>query len=271
MVKVNQKKLKAENFRYVTKQVIKNPMIYLDDFFGHQTSIDYWMRDIHLLVNAAAYSDMASPAMTENGFYCRQLIEQVEVAYIIYKQCGLKKQKEPLAFFKTRDDYFAYSFHGEYTYDGETNPADTLSKFFSFQSLRQWYSILDDVMEYLAYSKASHYDRFGDKIVVIRELLLRMAQALSDIYENDGLFVRVPSYFIARPSVAFEGKMPRSKLGEYIDKVIDERREKATAELESLDEEADDEPALSVDEPESVDNGDDDEQGEAVATNGEGK
>lgn len=265
MVKVNQKKLKAENFRYVAKRVIKNPMIYLDDFFRSQTRIEYWVRDIHLLVNAAAYSEMASPVLMENGFNCKKLIEQVEVAYIIYKQCGPKKQREPLAFFKTRGDYFAFSFHGEYTFGGEVNPADTLSRFFSYQSLAEWYETLDDMMLYLTYSEVSNYDRFGDKIVVIRELLLRMAQAMYVIYREGGLSVQVPSYFIAQPTEAFEGKMPRSKLGEYIDKIIDDQREKATA---ALDEEVNEELEALVDEPESVDDHGNEHE-KAVTTSGE--
>jgi len=199
-MKFKQKKLKAENFRYVTKEIIKNPMIYLDDFFRSQTRIRYWLREINLLINSATYSDMSSPVLMENGYHCRQLIKQVEVAYIIYKQCGLKKQKKPLEFFKTRKDYFFFTFEGEVTFNGKANPADAISKFFSFQSLADWYRTLDDMMLYLADPMDTSDERFGDRIVPIRELLLRLGQALYTIYEEDGLSIRVPSYVIVRPT-----------------------------------------------------------------------
>jgi len=135
-MKVKQKKLKAENFRYVLKRVIKNPMIYLDDFFDHQHRVDNWMRIISLTINTGAYPEMARHQEAEYGFFCKELMEHVEVAYVIFKQSGLKTQSEPLTFFKTRDDYFAYILRGEYSFAGQINPADTLSKFFSFQSLK---------------------------------------------------------------------------------------------------------------------------------------
>ena len=180
-MKIKQKKLKAENFRYVTKEMIRNPMVYLDDFFRSQTKIDCWLRSIHLLINAAAYPDLASPEFQENGGDAKKLIEQLEVAYVIYRQCNLKTQANPLTFFKTREDYLAYLFRGEYTVYGEVNPADSLSKVFSFQSLAEWYETLDDIWLYASQSRDDSYERFGDRILVIRELLLRMAQALADI------------------------------------------------------------------------------------------
>ncbi|RQP18840.1 MAG: hypothetical protein EAS52_04215 [Parapedobacter sp.] len=251
-MKFKQKKLKAENFRYVIKRVIKNPMIYLTDFFGYQTQIDHWMRTISLTLNAGACPEMACPDVLENGFHCTELIEQVEVAYVIYKQCGLKKQRNPLAFFRTRDDYFAYRSRGEYAFDGQINPADTLSKFFSFQSLKKWYGTLDDIMLSLTQAKATNYDRFGDKIAIIQELLLRLAQAMYVIYRNGGLPLQVPSYVIAQPSDTFEGKMPLSKLGELIHSIADKRHAEAAAELESVFEKA-----YGGTEPEDIANPDD--------------
>lgn len=236
-MKVKQKKLKAENFRYVLKRVIKNPMIYLNDFFGYQNQIDDWMRTISLVVNTGACPAMAN-AELETGYYCKQLVEQVEVAYVIYKQCGLKKQRQPVAFFKTRDDYNTYMSRGEYSYAGQINPADTLSKFFSFQPLKKWYETLDDIMSSLTQTDVANYDRFGDKIAVIHELLLRLAQALYVIYREGGLPLQVPSYVIAQPTDAFEGKMPVSRLGEYIHSVMDKRQAEAISKLEPIFEKA---------------------------------
>lgn len=226
-MKFKQKKLKAENFRYVTKEIIKNPMIYLDDFFRGQTRIAYWLRDINLVVNHAACSDMACSALSESGFHCRQLIEQVEVAYVIFKQCCLKKQASPLEFFKTKKDYWAFVLYDDITFDGKVDAADTLSKFFSYQSLPEWYETLDDMMMYLADQTGLADERFGDRIVAIRELLLRLAQALYHIYDNGGLSVELPSYLIAYSAGA-------------------------KAEEEDSYDEGTDEPAESEDEPEAT-------------------
>lgn len=249
MAKIKQKKLKAENFRYVTKEIIKDPMIYLDDFFVQRTRIENWERDIHLLVNAAVCSELANPQMLESGFNCNRLIEQVEVAYIIYKQCNLKKQAKPLKVLKKRKDYLAYWFRGEYTFNGKADPADTLSRFFSYQSLAGWYKTLDDMMMYLADHTRSHEERFGDKIVVIRELLLRMARALSDIYENEGISVQVPSYFVACQMVKDEERNSTSLAAALSDDLSEE-------EGDSYEEEAD-ESAAFEDEPETRDESDD--------------
>lgn len=89
---------------------------------------------------------------------------------------------------------------------------------------------LDDLMGYLTQTTISDYDRFGDRIVAIKELLFRLAYALHDIYENGGIIISVPAYVIAQPTEVFAGKMPRSKLGEFIDKMIDEHREKLVEE-----------------------------------------
>ncbi|SEL83747.1 hypothetical protein [Parapedobacter koreensis] len=226
-MKIKQKKLKAENFRYVTKEIIRDPMIYLDDFFRGQTRITYWLRDINLVVNHAVCSDMACTTLSEGGFHCRQLIEQVEVAYVIYKQCHFKKQAKPLEFFKTKKDYWAFVLDGDVTFDGKVDPADTLSKFFSYQSLPGWYETLDDMMIYLADQTGLGDERFGDRIVAIRELLLRLAQALYHICDNGGLSVEMPSYLTAYSADA---------------KAKDEDR----------DDEGTDESAASEDEPEAT-------------------
>ncbi|WP_079715436.1 hypothetical protein [Parapedobacter luteus] len=238
MAKIKQKKLKAENFRYVTKRVIKNPMIYLNNFFGYEYQIDDWMRTVSLTVHAGAYPEMACPDAVENGYHCKQLVEQVEVAYVIFRQCGLKKQKEPLNFFKSSDDYYAYVYRGEYSFDGQINPADTLSKFFSFQSMKKWYNTLDDLMLSFTQRQVPNYEQFGDKITAIHELLLRLAQALYVIYREGGLPLQMPSYVIAKPTNRFEGKMPLSRLGELMHSIIDKRQAEAAVELEPIFEKA---------------------------------
>jgi len=237
-MKNKQKKLKAENFRYIKKRVIKNPMIYLDNFYGRHTSVDSWMRDVSLTINASVHPEMACQEIIENGFHCKQLIEQVEVAFIMFKQCRLKRQRKPTAFFQTRDDYIFYSSRGEYTSKGQTNPADTISKVFSFRSLKKWYEIFDDMMLAFTHPKSAEYSSFIESITTIHELLLRLAQAMYVIYREGGLPLQVPSYAIARAGKVFEGEMPVSKLGEMINHIMDKRQVEAAVELEAVFEKA---------------------------------
>jgi len=84
----------------------------------------------------------------------------------------------------------------------------------------------------------ANYDRFGDKIAVIHELLLRLAQAMYVIYREGGLPLQVPSYVVAQPTDAFVGKMPFSKLGELINGIADKCQAEAAAELEPIFEKA---------------------------------
>jgi hypothetical protein len=225
-MKNTQKKLKAKHFRYLSKDIIKNPMIYVRNFYRYETSLHTWLKNIDLLVNAGTYPEMASPDFFESGFHCKQLIQHVEVAYVIYHQCKVPNQKHPLSLFGNKEDYHNYVFRWEYTFNGKADPTDALSKFFSFQSLNEWYTTLDDLWMYMTIRKSSYYDKFGDKILAIKELLLRLAYAMYTIYEDEGLSISVPSYFIADPADPHQGKMPLSKLGEFIHDAIDKQYEK---------------------------------------------
>lgn len=237
---------KAKRFRYLSKDMVKNPLIYLHQFFYYETNLHYWLNDINVFVNAGAYPELSCPDELENGFHCRQMIQQIEIAYVIFKQCKLEKQKQPLNLFPTREDYYNYVTSGQYTHRGEVNPSDSLSKFFSFQSLDEWYDTLDDLWMYQTTGKSNDYDNFGDKIVAIKELLFRMVHALHNIWENEGLFVSVPSYFLAEQEEPHDAKIPKSRLGEYLDKTIDENRQKLKEEADTSDDEtegATDDPA----------------------------
>lgn len=200
MMKNTQKKLKAKHFRYLSKDIIKNPMIYLREYFWNHTNIFYWQNDINLFVTCGAYPTMSNGDDTENGFHCKKMIQQIEVAYVIFKQCGLPKHRNPLQLFDKREDYYNYTHDFEFTSHGKRNPHELISKFFSFQTLRKWYETMDELMQQLTLKKANDHDQFGDKIVAIRELLIRLAYALYYIYEDQGLILPVPSYVKTEPA-----------------------------------------------------------------------
>lgn len=195
-MKNTQKKLKAKHFRYLSKKIIKNPMVYIHDFFQQQTDIVNWQNDINLFVISGAYPAMCSGGYPENGYNCHQMIKQIEIAYVIFNQCGLPKHENPLRLFDARKDYFNYSYGPEFTCNGKRNPYDLIGKFFSYQSLKKWYKTMDDLMEKLTLKRPLGDEQFGDKIVAIREFLIRLAHALYYIYRNEGITIPLPSYAI---------------------------------------------------------------------------
>lgn len=195
-MKNTQKKLKAKHFRYLSKEIIKNPTVYIRYFFQQQTDIVNWQNDINLFVTTGAYPAMSTGGYPENGYNCHQMIKQIEIAYVIFKQCGLPKHKNPLKLFDVRNDYFNYSYGPEFTCNNRRNPYDLIRKFFSYQPIQKWYKTMDDLMEQLTLKRSIGDEQFGDKIVVIREFLIRLAYALYYIYEHGGISIPLPSYAI---------------------------------------------------------------------------
>lgn len=198
-MKNTQKKLKAKHFRYLSRDVIKNPMTYLREFYGSQTTLSEWLNQINLMINLAAFPDIARSAHAENGYECKRLIEQIEIAYVLFRQCNLNKQKHPLHLFPTRSDHYNYIIDSRYTKDDQVNPADAISIFFSFQPLKEWYNTMDDIWMYISPPRSTDYNKFGDKIVAIKELLFRLADALHNIYQQEGLHISLPTYVISEP------------------------------------------------------------------------
>lgn len=189
-MKNTQKKLKAKHFRYLTKEIIKDPMKYLDDFFRLEIDFESWQKEIRLITMYSCYPTMfRRRTYMDASSYCKKLIEQVEMAYVIFVKNGVQKQvKGTLSFFNCRNDYFNYHYN-RLTYNGEENPCHELSLFFSYMSLAEWYKTLDDFWIYMGIDENEYGDHFGDRIVIIQELLLRLAYALHAIHKNDKLIL----------------------------------------------------------------------------------
>lgn len=182
-MKNTQKKLKAKNFRYLSKEYVKDPMIYLDEFFEQQTKIDYWLRDINILINAATNAKINAQAQS-TSYHIRQLIEQVEIAYVIFKKCAIKTQNNPLSFFASTKDYWNYVIDGKYTSNGITSPTDTISRFFSYQTLQLWYQTLDSLWINIGDRGDEFLHNQGNDILAVRELIQRLVVSLDKIREK---------------------------------------------------------------------------------------
>lgn len=185
-MKNTQKKLKAKHFRYLSKEYIADPLMYLNEFFEQETFINYLLMDINLLINAASNAKMNSPH-SPSGYNTKKLIELVELAYVIFKKCNLKKLKNPLDFFKCDSDYWNYVSGECLSVNDIESPEDEISRFFSYQSLGQWYETLDEIWINISDRNSEFLGNVGKEILATRELLQRLAISLHKIYENKSL------------------------------------------------------------------------------------
>ncbi|KKO92274.1 hypothetical protein AAW12_05870 [Sphingobacterium sp. Ag1] len=185
-MKNTQKKLKAKHFRYLSQEYIDDPMKYLEDFFVNGTRIDYWLRDVNLLINIATNHQMASPTCI-NNYYIKELIQQVEIAYIIFKKCNIQIIENPLFFFSKKADYWKYTIDGIYTNNGIESSTDSIARFFSYKTLRQWYEVLDDLWIKTGNADDEFMSNQADEILAILELIQRLAVSLDKIRESGTL------------------------------------------------------------------------------------
>jgi len=185
-MKNTQKKLKAKHFRYLSKEYIDDPLKYLEEFFVLETGIDYWLRDLNILINVATNAQL-NPPVQANNYNVKLLIKQVEIAYVIFKKCNLKKLKNPLAFFKCDSDYWNYVRAGVFTNNDIESPVDNIGRFFSYQTLKQWYETLDNLWVKIGDSDDEFLGNRANDVLAVRELLQRLAISLHKIYENKSL------------------------------------------------------------------------------------
>lgn len=192
-MKNTQKKLKAKHFRYLSKEYIEDPLKYLIDFFENETDISSWLADLNMLINAASNSKM-NPPHSSFGYLTKKLIEQVELAYVIFRKCKLKKIKQPLKFNKYDSDYWNYKLAADSSVSNIESPTGGISRFFSYQSLQKWYKILDDLWISLGDRDNGFLGNNGNEILAIKEFIMLLAISLEKIYE-DGTLLSTPETY----------------------------------------------------------------------------
>lgn len=215
-MKNTQKKLKAKHFRYLTQESIDDPMKYLEDFFVRETYIHYLLMDINLLINAASSVKMNYP-YSNSGYNTKKLITLVEIAYVIFKKCKLKKLKKPLNLIQCDSDYWSYVSGKRLSVNDIESTADGISRFFSHQSLWQWYETLDAIWINISDRNGELLGNEGEEILSARELLQRLALSLHKIYENKIL----PDNVIEnQEDIANEQRQAQQSLDETEDEIL---------------------------------------------------
>ncbi|MNU98424.1 hypothetical protein D3C71_885310 [compost metagenome] len=142
--------------------------------------------EINLLINAASNVKMNCPN-SSLGYNTKKLITFVEIAYVIFKKCNLKKLKNPLNFIQCVSDYWNYVSGECFSVNDIESPEDEISRFFSHQSLGQWYETLDEIWINISDRNGDFLGNEGNNILAVRELLQRLAISLHKIYENKSL------------------------------------------------------------------------------------
>jgi len=216
LMKNTQKKLKAKHFRYLSQEHIDDPMKYLIEFFESETSIRDWLADLNMLINAASNVKM-NPPRSSTGYLTKKLIEQVELAYVIFRKCKLKTIEHPLKFNRDASDYWNHILSTDPWASNIDTAADSIIRFFSYESLQQWYSILDDLWISLGDRDNGFLGNNGHEILAVKEFLLRMAASLGKIYENKIL----PDNVIEnQEDIANEQRQAQQSLDETEDEIL---------------------------------------------------
>lgn len=185
-MKNSKNKLKVKHFRYLTKEDLDDPMNYLIQFYAVETNLTWWLADINTVINASVNAKMRAPICLFIGYSMKQLIRQVEGAYVIYKKYNIQKQEEPLDFFYTNRDYWNFRRNRGVTKNEKNVPYDSISRFFSYQNLSKWYETLDTLWINLT-DREAEIDEFEilgeDYVVAIKELFIRLATELYDLFK----------------------------------------------------------------------------------------
>ncbi len=183
---MKKRKLKHRHFRHIAKNHIDDPLDYLDDFFRTEITISEWLHILHQLMFASIYPSSVNLAKLEFGFHFQKFVGQIEIAYIIYKQCQLRPTADPLFnLIPAESDSDVM----------DIDPADTISRFFGYHSLFEWYAVANRLqINFCNMTNDSTNDTC--KMMIVRELSLKLAKALYAVHKNKGLVQSVHSYVI---------------------------------------------------------------------------
>lgn len=94
---------------------------------------------------------------------------------------------------------------------------------------------MDDIMHYLTVSDYRNYEYFGDQIMAIRELLMRLAFALYYIYKDEGISLNVPCYVKAINDEPHQSTKEKTILRQMMEESIDKKYAKKEAQKSSND------------------------------------
>lgn len=187
-MKNTQKKLKAKHFRYLSREYVKDPDRFLKEVV-HQWGLD-WSNNFNYLINSSIYPPMRTDLAFEYGFVYNHLAQMLEVAYVIFKKCELRPIQSDRLFHYSCQEMFDAEIEG-----GRIFPEKALRTFFGFKNLKQWWMVLDDLLQYRVCG-ASDMDgiQLDSEYIAVREFLVKLPKVLREIYDRGGLQFCLETY-----------------------------------------------------------------------------
>lgn len=187
MKKINNK-LSKQNFRYVGKQEIIDPISFLDDFYSSKVDFTSWKNQvIHFLL--AGLDGRLRRNGLEYGYISQHLIKHIETAYIIYKQSNIKTHTTYKQHLSNLNEMFETTNQSSLLTDNET-----LYLFFKYQSLKGWVEEIDSLVCNSSIGLKNYYHEINSEAVIIYHLISSLTDALYQIHQKNGVEIELPSY-----------------------------------------------------------------------------
>ncbi|MCY4781167.1 hypothetical protein ORI89_16010 [Sphingobacterium sp. UT-1RO-CII-1] len=160
-----EKKLKAKHFRYLSKKNIENPKEFLSYFFK-RIDLEHWQEKIYVFLSSGSIQQRYP--MHDPSFVHQNLIQQIEYAYVLYRQTELSPEA---------DRFFEYIFE--------------------IQSLENWLIQLDDVLR----NQTDNYyylddDNYHPYLINFIELTHYLVKYLSLYVDNQEEKFQFPYYIL---------------------------------------------------------------------------
>ncbi|UIR56072.1 hypothetical protein LZQ00_17635 [Sphingobacterium sp. SRCM116780] len=89
VMKKNNKKLKVKSFRYLNKEDLKNPKLYLDLFY-QKITLNHWQEKIYVFLTNGSVQNRYP--IHDPFFIHKNLIKHIEIAYVLYEKNILPKE-----------------------------------------------------------------------------------------------------------------------------------------------------------------------------------
>lgn len=176
---MKRKKLTEREFSYLPKYTFKNYSNSLENFAKSSTN---WSKNFNHLVNISVSSIMRCEDFNYGYIYVN-IGYAIDLAWLIFIQSDLQKCKKEELFLNHKHEIACSCNNNLGIY-----PPDFLARMFRFKTHREWYEIMDELIE--SFSITSLKDSFiqsADSIIPIAQFLTNLPIALQTIHAAGGI------------------------------------------------------------------------------------
>lgn len=186
-MKKNHKKLSENYFRYLSKEEINNPLMYLENLYTQQTDYLSFEKENDLFLQAGL-----DPRLKVQGidypYASQRLIKQIEIAYVFYISLGLHKKKlSKVKLNSTKECY-------EYVRMSGHDPFYVIPRLFELMSLEEWREEIDYIT-CTACNELKHcYFVLHEDALLMYVYGKQLIHTLHQIYQAGGIKIDFPEY-----------------------------------------------------------------------------